>query len=123
MGYSTYPPAASGVIKSIQRGTATVAGTVTITAVDMTKSTVTSFSNGSSGIVALTGTATINFSETGGGGVNSGYGNNVGGTISASVVASGGTSTLVAAASGAYLSSTTQITVDGPCIWQVVEYN
>jgi hypothetical protein len=123
MGYSTYPPAASGVIKSIQRGTATVAGTVTITAVDMAKSTVTSFSNGSSGIVALSGTGTINFSEMGSGGTITGYGQNSGGSISANVVASGGTNTLVSATFGAYLATTTTIIVDGPCIWQVVEYN
>lgn len=123
MGQSIYPPSGGSIIKSIQRGTAASAGTVTISAVDVNKSVVTSFSNGSSGVVGLSGNTTISYGGTGAGGTNTGWGSNSGGTISANISISGGTNTLVAAVSGAYLSSSTQITVDGPCIWQVVEYS
>jgi hypothetical protein len=45
----------SSAIKSIQRGSAASAGTVTITAVDVSKTRVSSFSTGASGTVAVTG--------------------------------------------------------------------
>lgn len=53
MSSSTYPPASSGGIKSVQRGLAASAGTVTITSVDITKSFVTIFGTTSSGTCAV----------------------------------------------------------------------
>ncbi len=65
MGIATFPAAASGGIKSVQRGSAASAGTVTITTVDITKSFVNVFGTTSSGAPALSGSvsavnATIN---------------------------------------------------------------
>lgn len=59
MGIATFPASSSGlasVVKSIQRGTASGAGNITITAVDVNKTQVLSFSTGSAGTVAATGT-------------------------------------------------------------------
>lgn len=59
MGIATFPASSSGlasVVKSIQRGTASTAGNITITSVDTTKTQVLSFSTGSAGTVAATGT-------------------------------------------------------------------
>jgi hypothetical protein len=59
MGIATFPPSASGlasVVKSVQRGTASGAGNITITSVDVNKTQVFSFSTGSAGTVAATGT-------------------------------------------------------------------
>ena len=59
MSLSTYPPVSSGglasAIKSIQRGSASVAGTITIASVDTTKTTVTSYATGSGGSASITG--------------------------------------------------------------------
>lgn len=55
MGIATYPAAAGGGIKSVQRGLASASGTVTITSVDISKSFVTIFGTTSSGTVAATG--------------------------------------------------------------------
>jgi hypothetical protein len=54
MGISTFPNVASP-IKSIQRGVAVSAGSITITAVNTAKTMVNSFSTGSAGTVAATG--------------------------------------------------------------------
>jgi hypothetical protein len=59
MGIATFPAAAGGlasVVKSVQRGTASGAGNITITAVNVDKTQVLSFSTGSAGTVAATGT-------------------------------------------------------------------
>jgi hypothetical protein len=55
MALATYPPASSGGIKSVQRGLASAAGTVTITSVDIAKSFVTIFGTTSSGAAAIAG--------------------------------------------------------------------
>jgi hypothetical protein len=54
MGVAIYPNTAS-VIKSLQTGTASSAGTITITAVNTAKTVVHSVSTGSAGTVAATG--------------------------------------------------------------------
>ena len=59
MALNTYPAVASP-IKSVQRGSAGGAGTVTITAVNTAKSTVMVFGTASSGTVAATGAITGN---------------------------------------------------------------
>ena len=55
MGVAIYPNTAS-VIKSMQSGSASGAGTITISSVNINKTVVNSFSTGSSGTVAATGT-------------------------------------------------------------------
>ena len=55
MGIATFP-SVSSPIKSIQRGEAVAAGKISITTVDTTKTVVNSFSTGSAGTVAATGT-------------------------------------------------------------------
>ena len=55
MGLSVFPAAAGGGIKQVQRGSASGAGTVTITAVDITKAFVNVFGTASSGTVATSG--------------------------------------------------------------------
>jgi hypothetical protein len=59
MGIATFPTSSGGLtsaIKSIQRGTASGSGNITITAVDTTKTMCNSFSTSSSGSVAASGT-------------------------------------------------------------------
>lgn len=56
MGVSVFPSGGGGSsIKSIQRGVASSAGNITISAVDTSKTMVRSFSTGSSGTVSATG--------------------------------------------------------------------
>ena len=55
MGVAIYPNTAS-VIKSLQTGTASSAGTITITAVNVAKAVVHSFTTSTDGTVAATGT-------------------------------------------------------------------
>jgi hypothetical protein len=55
MGIATYPVASGGGIKSVQRGQAVSAGSITITAVDIAKTFVRSFSEGAAGTVAASG--------------------------------------------------------------------
>jgi hypothetical protein len=109
MGVVVYPASTGGGIKSVQRGLATSAGTVTITAVNMSKSFVTCFgttSNASnSGSLNLTGA-----SSTGNGYVN------YNGTLSTS-----GTGLIAATVQG-YLTNSTTLTVSGGCRWEVVEF-
>jgi hypothetical protein len=69
MGIAQIPASSGGLtsaVKSIQRGVAASAGNITITAVDTTKTIVNSFSTGSAGSVAATGTVNA-FSGTVGG--------------------------------------------------------
>ncbi len=59
MGIASFPAASAGlssVVKSIQRGSASTAGNITITAVTTSKTQVLSFSTSSAGTVAATGT-------------------------------------------------------------------
>lgn len=56
MGIATFPAPSSGGIKSVQRGLASGAGNVTISAVNISKSFVTVFGTTSSGTVAASGT-------------------------------------------------------------------
>jgi hypothetical protein len=59
MGIATFPASSAGlasVVKSVQRGTAATSGNITITAVNVDKTQVFSFSTGSAGTVAATGT-------------------------------------------------------------------
>jgi len=122
MAGSVFPAAsAGGGIKSVQRGVATVSGNVTITSVDTAKSYANSFSNGASGAAPGEGSVSMSTglrcyagasTPRDGGSVGMG-----GGTWS------GGTTTLLTAVNGAYLSNATTLVVTGPCYWEVVEMN
>lgn len=106
----------SSPIKSIQRGTAAGAGTVTITAVDMNKAVVESVSKGSAGTVATNSLTTYWYPNG-----TSSPAANIG--LTGTAAASGGTTNLTSKGFSAVLTSSTQITVDGACEWQVIEYN
>jgi hypothetical protein len=123
---SNFYPATSSPIKSIQRGSAASAGTVTISSVDTSKTFVRSFSNGSTGSVGInaseSGTLTpASYNVSGGGGNLTGGGN--WGTYSGTRSFSGGSTSLTVAKYGAYLTNSTTLTLDGACYYEVVEYN
>ena len=128
MGIATFPAAAGGGIKSVQRGLAAGSGTVTITAVDINKSFVTVFGTASSGTVAAsgsTGAATANTNQNqklaDGNATQRDFNSAL--TISLpSLTIPGGTNNLVAAVVQGYLSSSTQLVVSGACRWEVVEF-
>lgn len=128
-------------IKSIQRGEAVSSGSITITTVDITKTFVRSYSEGSAGTVATnstvaatSGTSSGTLSPSGGSVANTSGGGAAGGgsfpsysgtrTISmGSAAISGGTTSLTTAEYGVYLSNSTTLVASGPCRWEVVEYN
>jgi hypothetical protein len=127
MGSKIYP-AASSPIKSLQRGSASSSGNVTISSVNTSKSFVRSFSTGSTGTVAGTGSTSGTYSPSGGNIIGPGGGGFISGGGSAPTysgtrsLSAGGTS-LTSARYGAYLSNSTTLVVDGACRWEVVEYN
>jgi hypothetical protein len=127
MGSRIYP-IASSPIKSIQRGSASSAGNVTISSVNTSKSFVRSFSTGFAGTVAGTGSTSGTYNPSGGNIFASGGGGFISGGGSAPTysgtrsLSAGGTS-LTSARYGAYLSNSTTLVVDGACRWEVVEYN
>jgi hypothetical protein len=112
-----------GGVKRIQSGTALAAGTVAITAVTVAKSFVISVSKGSDGFVAARGTVTLAPTNGGPGSTTSiTTSNSGGGAPSYSGSISGGTTDLTTKQYSAKLTSSTQLTVDGPCEWQVIEH-
>lgn len=116
---------ASG-LKSIQRGVAGGAGTITINRVDMNKTVVYSASKASAGTAAVTGTLALTPSgytnpATAGNGQGSINSVNVTQpTLSGAV--SGGTTNLTTALYSAKLTGPTTLSCDGAVEWQVVEY-
>lgn len=132
MAASTYPPAASGVIKSIQRGQALSAGNITITSVDTSKTFVTSFSEGAAGTVTSDSTITGTLNPSGGNiagtGATASPSNtsiNAGGSfqdLSGSRTLGSGTMNATTKRMGAYLSNSTTLVATGPCRWEVVEF-
>lgn len=128
MGYSVFPAAAGGGIKSVQRGSAGSSGNVTITAVDIAKSFVTVFGTASTGTVAASGTVASTTYDSNSRplviGTNTALmhsGQVFGGTIAAATI-SGGTTNLVAAIVQGFLANSTTLTVSGACRWEVVEF-
>jgi hypothetical protein len=127
MGSKIYP-IVSSPIKSIQRGSAASSGSVTISSVNTSKAFVKSFSTGSAGTAAGTGTTSGTYSPSGGNIFGSGGGGFISGGGSAPTysgtrsLSAGGTS-LTSARYGAYLSNSTTLVVDGACNWEVIEYN
>jgi hypothetical protein len=89
MGIATFPAASGGlasVVRSLQRGTAATAGNITISSVDTTKTICNSFSTGSAGSVAATGsinaaTGTASAQSTSGGTIGTGNSTTHGGTF------------------------------------------
>jgi hypothetical protein len=151
MGIAQFPAAAGGlssVVKSVQRGVAASAGNVTITAVDVAKTLVNSFSTSSTGTVAASGSVSSQsgtasafsisattgnaalpssrYSGTGGAvtqqfNLNGTNANSQNLSLNAQNL-SGGTTNLIAGVNGAYLSNSTTLVVTGPCRYEVVEY-
>lgn len=142
MALNTYPAVASPV-KSVQRGSAAGAGTVTITAINTAKSMVNIFGTTSSGTVAVSGAVSAASGNVAAAtdavntlGQNYPVGMNAGGarqwgniTRNASAVnlnasnLTGGTTNLVSAVVQGYLNSATELIVSGACRWEVVEFN
>jgi hypothetical protein len=138
MAYANFPAASSGGgIKSIQRGTAASAGTITITSVDTSKTFVNCFSTASSGNVKASGTVSAWNGSTGsstiGGraefnGAIGDYAFSTLGNVGAFNVSgnamniSGGTTNLMAGVNGAYLTGATSLVATGPCRYEIVEF-
>ena len=128
MAISTWPadPGATATVKNVQRGEALAAGNITITAVDISKTRVSSFSTAAIGTVSLAG-ATVASANITASGYTANYGTS-GGTstsLSQSLAASdlcGGTTDLSTAHYGVYLSDSTTLVATGACRWEVVEY-
>lgn len=120
MGLSVFPAPAGGGIKSVQRGLASSAGTVTITSVDISKSFVNVYGTASSGTIAASADVVVNSINLARAGYQNGTGGNSAGTFSASL--SGGSNNLVAATTQGYLSNSTSLVVSGACRWEVVEF-
>ena len=149
MGIAVFPAASAGGIKSVQRGSAGGAGTVTITAVDITKAFVNVFGTASSGTVSSSFGASQAAGNTlmqgapvqvaGGslftppgatavGGTDTGSTNNKAWTKTEAVNAgaitiNAGSNNLVSAVVQGYLSGSTSLVVSGACRWEVVEFN
>jgi hypothetical protein len=124
MGVRAIPTAAGGGIKSVQRGSAASAGSVTITSVDISKSFVQIFGTASSGTVATT--STVDATNSGAVGGLSGSNNSAmhasGGTSIAARNLSGGANNLIAGIAQGYLSNSTTLIVSHACRWEVVEF-
>ena len=129
MGVATIPAASSAPIKSIQRGVAASAGTITISAVDTSKTFVRSFSNGSAGSVGGTGTDSGALSPSGGdvrlarGGSQLPGGSGSWPSLVGTRTFAAGATSLTSASYGVVLTNSTTLTADGACYWEVVEYN
>lgn len=151
MAIATYPAVASP-IKSVQRGSAAGAGTVTITAIDISKSMVNIFGTTSSGTVAASfglnapgagNTRSVNSADygynnfntyfgmggstsLGGSSSNTGFNTNyvdVAVNAGTAPTPNAGSNNLVAAVVQGYLSNSTSLVVSGACRWEVVEFN
>lgn len=149
MGIATFPAAAGGGIKLVQRGEAVASGNITITAVDTGKAFVNVFGTTSSGTVSASfGLNSQNFNLLGSGVGTSGDqyngpiirptnrtstegGNDAIGMATAfwnkttainAPNVNGGTNNLVSAVVQGFLANSTTLTVSGPCRWEVVEF-
>lgn len=128
MGIATFPAASASPIKSIQRGYAASAGTITISSVNTAKAFVRGFSDGSAGYAGATGTDSGTLSPTGGGIVTPTTGNvrvdpSSFPTYSGTRTFSAGTTNLTSSEFNVYLTNSTTLTATGACYWEVVEYN
>jgi hypothetical protein len=118
-------------LKSVQRGLASAAGNITISAVNPAKTIINSFSTSSAGTVATTGSITGTLNPSGGNvsgqsAAVSGNGGNQTGSFASypvSLSISGGSTDLTTAQYGAYLVDATTIATTGPCRYEVIEFN
>jgi len=121
------PSVSTSPIKSIQRGSASSAGSITISSVVTKKTFVRGFSNGSAGSAGATGTDSGTLSPSGGNDPK-----REGGTLTTSrggmpsyvgtrTFAAGATD-LTSAEFGVYLVDSTTITVTGACYYEIIEY-
>ena len=148
MAIATIPAVASPV-KSVQRGSAAGAGSVTITSVDIAKSFVNIFGTTSSGTVSASFNMSMNAGTTRIVGMSSqpqnwgsngrpstatggGYGDSLGNgqwwyqdvnVNSGTASVGAGSTNLVAAVVQGFLANSTTLTVSGACRYEVVEFN
>jgi hypothetical protein len=128
MGIATFPAASASPIKSIQRGYAASAGTITISSVNTAKAFVRGFSDGSAGSAGATGTESGTLTPTGGaiiaggGGAVRGQGSSFP-TYDGTRTFSAGSTNLTSSEFNVYFTNSTTITATGACYWEVVEYN
>jgi hypothetical protein len=124
MAIKAIPASAGGGIKSVQRGLASAAGSVTITAVDTSKAFVQVYGTTSAGTIATDSTvdATNASACSGLSGSNiSAQFANTGANIASRNI-SAGTNNLVAAVAQGYLSNSTTLVVSHACRWEVIEF-
>jgi hypothetical protein len=114
MAINVFPAPSGGGVKSVQRGVASSAGTITITAVDITKTYVNSYGTAAAGSVPSTSNAPVSMSLRS---------NSLAGSTgnSASAGWTGGTTTLSAQNYGVSLTNSTTLTATGACRYEVVE--
>jgi hypothetical protein len=124
MAINVIPTASGGGIKSVQRGLASSAGSVTITAVDIAKSFVKVFGTASTGTVATDSTVagTNSNASSGRNASNESPGPSGGSSSIAARALSAGTNNLVAATAQGYLSNSTTLVVSHACRWEVIEF-
>lgn len=122
MGVTFYPGASGGGVKSVQRGTAAGAGNVTITAVDISKTMIRSYSKGSSGSVAARGTGTGNWQITQNTTQLSTNPIELSSYYTFSIPLTAGSTDLTAKTEGAKLVNSTTINCSGACEWEVIEF-
>jgi hypothetical protein len=121
---NNYPPLTSK-IKSIQRGVAASAGTITISSVNVGKSFARSFSTGSAGTVASNSNESGTLTPSGGSVAASSNGSMGSGSFPNFIgtrTISGGSTSLFSAEYGVSLTNSTTLTATGACRWEVVEY-
>lgn len=123
-GFFVLAPRGGGkTINSIQKGISSIAGNVTINAVNINKTEVCSKSKGSAGYVAVRGSVTL--TPSGGSVANSTTGGNKptpGSFPTYSGAITGGTTDLTTKEYSAVLVDSTTIYCDGACEWEVIEY-
>ena len=122
-----------GGVKSVQAGVYSGAGgTITISAVVVAKSVISTVSKSSAGTVASTGSVTGTLSPSvtilmQNGYYTQQYPSQKAATTMPSYTGtrsiSGGTTSLITKQYSAVITNATTITADGPCEWQVVEYS
>jgi hypothetical protein len=114
MAINVFPASSGGGVKSVQRGVASAAGTITITAVDITKTYVTSYGTAAAGSVGSTSNAPVSMPNRA---------NAMAGSTGMSPAASwtGGSTTLSTQVFGVSLTNSTTLTATGACRYEVVE--
>jgi hypothetical protein len=117
----------SGVV--VQQGVTVAAATITISAVNLTNAVVISYSKGSAGSVAVSGSVSLSsqFGVNNGQGVRAVASTGSRATTTASMpnyngTVSGGTTNIMTSLYSAQLTNATTLVCDGPVQWQVISY-